>query len=178
MAKELTVSMVYGQALLEASEALETTDLVTAEARELIQLLDREPELFRLICTPVISGARRKQAVKEIFDGRMRPELVNLLYVMIDKDRAGILRDVLRYYQGLVRAERGVVLGTVVSAKPLSEEQKANFERETGKLIKKKVRLDNQVEPRVLGGVRIMVEGKVLDTTVETRLRELTEQLA
>lgn len=178
MAKELTVSMVYGQALLEASQALGTTELVNAEAGELADLLDREPELFRLICTPVISGARRKQAVKEIFDGRLRPELVNLLYVMIDKDRAGILRGVLRYYEGLVREEQGMVLGTVVSARPLSEEQKANFEQETGKLIGKKVRLENQVEPRVLGGVRIMVEGKVLDTTVETRLKELTEQLA
>lgn len=60
---------------------------------------------------------------------------------------------------------------------PLSEERIVKFEEETTRLISEKVKLENEVDPYLIGGVKIMVNGKLIDASLRSRLKDLGSNL-
>ena len=72
---------------------------------------------------------------------------------------------------------RGEAYGKVYSAAPLSAEQIEKLEDEAGKLLHEKVKLKNKVDQSLLGGVKIMVDGKIIDATLRAKLEDLRRKL-
>lgn len=90
---------------------------------------------------------------------------------LLEQNRVGeldsLMRDVLKY-----RAEHGVVEATVVSAYPITETTRS----EVLNAIKdefpgaKSYKLNQKVDPSVVGGLRIELAGEELDLTVKSKL--------
>jgi ATP synthase F1 delta subunit len=103
--------------------------------------------------------------------------MINFLLVLIDKGRVGHLRRIVREYELLLHESLGFSKGVIYSVVPLSEAQLASFEEKTGNLIGKKVKLDNRIDQNLIGGVRIFVEGRLIDASVKKRLSDLKETM-
>lgn len=174
---ELTVDLTYGKALFDAATDVNKEDIILDEAQGLLEVFKNEPEFYEFISTPVISAAEKKEAVSKIFSGRICDELLNLLFILIDKRRTKHFSAIIRRYKQLIDQSHGFSIGTLFSVKPLSKEQLTTFEEKTGRLIQKKVKLENKTDSTILGGVRIFIEGKVIDATIRKRLNDLSESL-
>lgn len=174
---ELTVDMTYGKALFLAAADVNKTELILEEAREILEIFQQNPDFDEFVRTPVISAAEKKQVIRNVFSGKICDELLNLMFILIDKRRAGEFKNIIRQYKKLLDESQGFSIGTIFSAVPLSGEQLAVFEEKTGRLIQKKVKLENKINSSILGGVRIFIEGKVIDATVRKRLNDLRESL-
>ena len=59
----------------------------------------------------------------------------------------------------------------------LSEEQKAALITKLEKLCQKKIILSEKIDPEVLGGLKVEVDGKTLDGTVSGRLKEIRKNV-
>jgi len=67
-------------------------------------------------------------------------------------------------------AARGIVTAHVVTARPLAKE----LEQAITKMIDaREIHLDAEVDPSVIGGVRIEMPGKLLDATIKRKLLAL-----
>lgn len=67
-------------------------------------------------------------------------------------------------------AARGIVIAHVVTARPLAQE----LEKAIKNLIDaREIHLDAEVDPSVIGGVRIETPGKLLDATIKRKLLAL-----
>lgn len=174
---ELTVDLTYGKALFEAASDMNKTDVILEEAQELLGVFKNEPDFYEFISTPIISAAEKKKAITKIFSGRICDELLNLLYILVDKRRTKQFGSIIRRYKQLIDESHGFSIGTIFSVKPLSKEQMTTFEEKTGKLINKKVALENKTDSTIIGGVRIFIEGKVIDASIRKRLNDLSESL-
>ena len=174
---ELTVDFTYGQALFEAARELDKVDLILEEGEAMANLFQEEPELMEFVATPTVAPVKKKAAIGKIFDGRVSPELVNLLYVLVDKGRGRHFGRIIRRYKALLDESKGFALGTIYSVNPLTPEQLQKFEASTGKLIKKQVHLENKIDPALIGGVKVLIEGKIIDASVKTRLVHLGESI-
>lgn len=174
---ELTVDITYGKALFEAAGEVGKTDIIMREAEELSEILKGEKELFDFLCIPTISASEKKDVIKKIFEGSIETELLNLLYVLIDKGRCSHFERIIRQYRKNMNESHGFTTGVIYSVLPLSAEQLVSFEEKTGKLLNKKVKLENRTDRNIIGGVRIFVEGKVIDATVKKRLSDLKDKL-
>ena len=174
---ELTVDMTYGKALFEAATDVNKTDLILEEAMELLDVFKNNPEFYEFIKTPVISAAEKKQSISKIFSGKICDELIHLLWILIDKRRTREFENIIKRYKHLIDQSQGFSIGTIFSVNPLSKEQLETFEEKTGNLIRKKVKLENKKDSSIIGGVRIFIEGKVIDATIKKRLNDLGESL-
>lgn len=174
---ELTVDITYGKALFEAASDVNKTEILLQEALEVLDILKLEPEFFEFLKTPVISAAEKKQAITKIFSGKISDELVHLLWILIDKGRTKEFGSIVRRFQQMIHESQGFSTGTIFSVQPLSAEQLSVFEEKTSKLMQKKVKLENRTDSSIIGGVRIFIEGKVIDATVRKRLNDLGESL-
>jgi ATP synthase F1 delta subunit len=175
--ENLTVNDVYGEALYEAVSDLDRTDEFVDAVRVMRDVFNEHPDFFLLLRTPSIAADERKQLAAKVFDGRVPPELINFIYVLVDKRRVGQFAGITSAFEKKADAKEGVSRGRIESAAELSAEQLARFERETGRLLRRNVKLEPVVDARLIGGVRIYVDGKFIDASIRRKLDDLKETI-
>ncbi|HHU18488.1 MAG TPA: ATP synthase F1 subunit delta [Clostridiales bacterium] len=170
---ELTVENTYGKALFEAATERNKVDIILTELKELSAIFEKNPNFFELFRTPIISAAEKREVAEQAFGGRVSPETLNFLLVLIDKKRMSSFYRIVRAYQKLIDEELGISQGTVFSVEPLTDIQLRSFEEKTSKLLQKNVKLVNKIDTFLLGGVKIFIEGKVIDASIRKQLQNL-----
>jgi F-type H+-transporting ATPase subunit delta len=109
----------------------------------------------------LLSGARQETVIKEV--------AAYLIENRRTKEADLIVDDITRYL-----ADHGVVVAEATSAFGLAEATKqairSLIERETGA---KNVELKESVDKSVLGGVKLALPGRELDTTIARKLSQL-----
>jgi len=170
---ELTVEITYGKALFEAAKDVDKVDQILEELKAISGIFNQEPDFYEFFITPVISGPEKKKVIENIFAGRISGEMYNFLLVLIDKRRTASYSRIVREYQKLVDGKHGLSVGTIISVESLTDDQLNSFEEKTGNLLKKNVKLANKVDPSILGGVKIFIEGKVIDASIRKQLQDL-----
>ena len=174
---ELTVDMTYGTALYEAASELAKTEQIAGEADEVLAVLEAEPDLRAFVDYPAISAEEKKKVLKNVFGGQIADELMNFMFVLIDKRRMGQFERIIKVYKDLMNHEEGVAYGEVYSAAPLDQERLKEIEDQTSKLLQENVRLTNEVDPGLIAGIKVLVEGKIIDASYRKRFDELASQM-
>ena len=174
---ELTIDMTYGTALYEAARDTGKTEIIMEEASEVLGILLQEPDLYDFINYPAITAAEKKHAIENIFGGKICDELLNFMCILIDKSRTMHFERIVKVYKKLLDKEEGISYGTVYSVIPLTDEHIKELEDETSRLLKANVRLTNEIDPRLIGGIRILVEGKLIDASVRKKFDDLESRI-
>lgn len=170
---ELTVEITYGKALFQAAKDVNKVDLILEEMKAISAIFQQEPDFCEFFNTPVLSGPEKKKVIKQVFAGRISDETYNFLLILIDKRRTASFNRIIKEYQTLVDQALGISLGTILSVEPLTDIQLNSFEEKTSSLLKKNVKLTNKIEPSILGGVKLFIEGKVIDASIRKQLQDL-----
>ena len=174
---ELAVDLTYGTALVEAARDVGKEEQILEEAQAVVQLIEDEPDLHQFINYPGVSADEKKEVLKNIFEGRICEELLNFLYILVDKRRTMNFGRIIKVYKSLVEKEEGVSYGTVYSVVKLSDERIAELEEQTSKLLQMKVKLENEIDPSLLAGFKVLVEGKIIDASYRKKFDELASQM-
>jgi F-type H+-transporting ATPase subunit delta len=170
MATPATVTGVYAAALLAVARDQGVRPAVVEACRELAPTL--AAGALAALDDPRLGKAKAKTAVAGVLAGVLagRPKpLIDLLQMLIDRNRlpeaGGILADAVRQAE----AEDGVVEVCVTSALPLSETNAQRITAATGA----NARLVTTVDPALVGGVTIRVGDRLVDASVRRHLREM-----
>lgn len=107
---------------------------------------------------------------------KIDPDVIAGFYVLLDG----------RIYDNTIRSElnsmkksiyKGTVVARVVSAKPLKKDQIQDIADLLSKKISTEVEIRTVVDPELLGGFYIVVDGHFYDGTVRTRLKDMKKSL-
>ncbi|MDD2189273.1 MAG: ATP synthase F1 subunit delta [Eubacteriales bacterium] len=170
---ELTVEITYGKALFEAARDRNKVDVILEELNDISEIFNKNPDFKEFFCSPVISEHEKSKVIEQVFGGSINQETINFLLVLIDKRRMTSFQRIVKEYQKLINQENGISLGTVFSVEPLTDIQLSSFEEKTAKLLHKKVKLVNKTDAYLLGGIKIFIEGKVIDASIRKQLQNL-----
>lgn len=174
---ELEVAMTYAQALYDAAKDLNHVEEVQEEIIALDKIFKQEEGFRSIMRNPAVSRTQKKATVRNIFEGRVHEEVVNFLCILIDKNRYYDFHGIVREYRRLWDEEQGIGFGMIYSAVPLTEDQLRRFEEQAGKLLRKKIELHNRVDESLIGGVRLFVDGKMIDASISKKLERMAEQI-
>lgn len=174
---ELTVERTYGEALWEVAKEIGKEDLILEEGFGILEILKKEPELQSFINYPGLSAVEKKEVLKNIFEGRICPELLNFLYILVDKRRTVNYEGIIKAYRHFVEREDGKVYGTVYSVEELSEERLAQIEEKTSELLQTGVKLTNKIDRGLIAGVKVLVEGKIIDISYKKKFEDMASSL-
>lgn len=174
---ELTIDRTYGTALFEAAADLGQKEEILEEIIGLLDILENEPDFKAFINYPSIAAKDKKEVIDKVFEGKISETLLNFLYVLVDKGRTVHLEGILKMYKKLINEEAGFTNGTVYSVVPLGEEKVTELEEEVSKLLRTKVRLTNELDPKLIGGIKILAEGKLIDLSIRKKFDDLESQM-
>lgn len=174
---ELTIDLTYGTALFDAAGDVGKKEEIMEDAEQVLKIMDENPDLYAFINYPAISAAEKKKAIGKIFEGNVCEEFLNFLYVLIDKGRTMHLEKIVKVYKGLIQKEEGYSYGTVYSVEPLKEEKIKELEKDVSDLLKMNIRLTNETDPKLIGGIKILVEGRMIDASIRKKFDDLESQI-
>ena len=104
---------------------------------------------------------------------------MNLLKLLADRQRIGILNSVLERFLELYREQRNIALATVTSATPLNDDQQGEILKTVQSVAgTDNLELDLKVDPDLIGGFVINVGSKVIDASLAGQVRRLGLSLA
>ena len=173
----LTVDNTYGHALYEAASERGIVEQIIEEFNAVSRVFKENPQLKRLFLLPIVSAPGKREVARNVFEGVISPEMLNFIYVLIDKRRIGAFDEIRRHYERLVSEAEGLIKGVIYSVVPLNEERVKAFEKKTGEALGKNVFLENRIDESFVGGVKIYVDGKLIDASVKTRLEAMKQRM-
>jgi F-type H+-transporting ATPase subunit delta len=171
------IAEVYARALFEAAKEDGVLDRVHDELGQFADALDSDRNLQIFLFSPYFSSEEKKDGVRKIVtDADER--LLNFLELLAERHRMPVLFRIRRTFDGLWADENKLLPVTVTSATELDaglvDSIGKRIEEQTGR----RVELSSNVDPDVLGGLRVQVGNMVLDATVRNRLEQLRKQVA
>mgnify|MGYP005876373055 CR=1 FL=1 len=157
---------MYGGSLydLAAEEGLETR--ILGELDEVQQLLKQNPDYLRLLSTPSIPKKERCGLLDEALRGQVHLYVLNFLKILCEKGTLRELSGCARAYRIRYNQAHGILEATAISAVPLTEQQRTALHAKLESLTGKTIDLKTKVDAKVLGGIRLDIEGTELDGTV------------
>ena len=172
------VAKVYAKALIGAAEGAGHTDALVAELGSLISdVLDKNPELERILASNFIAHEEKVGILDRVFGKQASPMLLAFLKVLSNHGRLDCLRAVKAEVQKLHEALRGQVEVTVHSATALDQAATKNLADSLRKLLGKEPKLKMSTDPKLLGGLVVRVGDTVYDGSVATQLSQLRTRL-
>ena len=170
-----TTSKEYAEALFElaAGEHLleETSDgLVTV-----ISALKQTPAYRSLLASAAIGKAERLKALDDAFAGKVPNVLMGVLRMMISRGHISAVENMAREYEELSRQYRGESVARVLSAVPLKEAEAVAIRQELEKRFGKAITIQCEVDPSLIGGVRVEAEGRVIDGSIRNKLEQIKD---
>jgi F-type H+-transporting ATPase subunit delta len=101
----------------------------------------------------------------------------NLARILIGKGKFSLLTEIYDEYLLMLDNIRGVEKAEVVSAIQLDEKDLIKLAEQLGKISGKKVTLTLRVDPQIIGGIILRIEGKILDGSTRSQLAALRNHL-
>ena len=161
-------SKEYAEALFELALQDGNAEEV-ASALELVEkTLAENPSYQALLRSPAIPREERMNSLDKAF-GEHVPLTV------LARGHAALLDDMIRAWRDLAREHRGESVAEVTSAVALTEEEKAALKQKLEKLFSRHMVLNCAVDPSLIGGIRVVTEGRVIDGSLQNKLQQIKE---
>jgi F-type H+-transporting ATPase subunit delta len=172
VAKRYAVAL-FGAAKTEGVVQELLGDLESLEAMVVVH----DPRLVKFLESPQELDEDKVNLVHRLFDGRTTPLFVRLILLLLRKKRILHLLDTIKAYRRLVEESQGVTEAIVTTAVKLPEDLEARLQAELARLFAKKVVVRKRIDPAIIGGMYVMIEGKIIDRSLRSEIAKLRDDL-
>ncbi|HEY0305436.1 MAG TPA: ATP synthase F1 subunit delta [Longimicrobiales bacterium] len=176
MRESSIVARSYAASVFELAENHGLREEFTASFNALSGVLG-DTGVRNFLQSPKLDAKTKKTVLRAALGERVHPTFLNFLLVVIDKRRQGLLADIAREYHALVEdAEGRMHVGVTVAHEPsaeLHQEIRNRLSTIFGRTVVPHVHVDG----KILGGIIVRHEDKVIDGSLRRRLIALRRRL-
>ncbi|MGQ9805570.1 MAG: F0F1 ATP synthase subunit delta [Chlorobiales bacterium] len=167
----------YAAALYDIAKAQNKVADFSKDCDLIASTIKASKELLNAIKSPVINQEKKLTLLKAVFSGKVSKQLEDALVLMVRKGRAPIIPDVMKEFQAILDEQSGIVVSLVESAIPLTESEKQIIAQKLEAISGKKIRIENKINPTLIGGFTARIGDTVIDGSVKHKLERLKEEL-
>jgi F-type H+-transporting ATPase subunit delta len=151
---------------------------VSERRKDLVRAVETlaHPEVADALANPRLSLSDRTRLALDLLDGVGEPAR-NLVRLLIERHRTGVLSELLEEYDALADRDSGVVRAEVVTAIPVDADLEKRIGRVLGEKLGAEVQTEVRQDPDIIGGLIIRIGDRVIDNSVRTHLEQLRAAL-
>lgn len=127
---------------------------------------------------PRLDDSQRTSVFLGLVQPPVEKTMANFVELLVSNDRLMLLPQVAEQFQALKDAAEGVAQANITSAFPMSDEQVAQLLQLLEPKFGLKLKSHVEIDPALIGGVRVQVGDQVLDTSVQAQLVRMRDTLA
>ncbi len=152
-------------------------DQLQAELFAIEQTASSDPEL-ELALSSNRDAAAKQTLVSKLFQGKVSEAALALALQAVESGAFKRFAQVVGQYGVWVAEYAGEFVARVRVARELSADQQQRLEAALSSVYGKKLQLNVEVDPEVVGGIHVAVAGEVIDATVVTKISNARLQLS
>ena len=160
-------------ALFRAAAEHGELDAVQSDLDALVPVT-AEPAIRRFLSHPLVPLAGKLQVLATIVQSDV---VRRLLGSLVSARETGLLPGILRSFTLMHRRAAGRLDAIVEVPRPLTPEEETALRAAVDRYTGMRTTLAVRVNPELIGGVRVQIDGRVLDNSLQTRLAGLRERL-
>jgi len=173
-----SISRNYARAIFELATAAGTRDAVELDLQAAREALHDDREVRMFLGSRLAGRVAKKSLVDAGFAGRIDPQSLTLLHLLVDRGRTGLIGEIAEEFQRLCWLARGVRKVKLSSAFPLDDEETERIRRSLEKQFTAHVELTTEVTPELIGGVVVESEGQEIELSIASALHSLQAGMA
>ncbi|MBW8700796.1 ATP synthase subunit delta [Streptomyces sp. MBT84] len=163
---------------LTAAEKADALDDVEDELFRFSRIVSSDTGLRAALTDRAASVSAKSELLRRLIGGRANVTTERLVTRLVTAPRGRSLEAGLESLSKLAAARRDRMVAVVTSAAPLSDTQKQRLGAALAKLYGRQMHLNLDVEPEVLGGIRVQVGDEVINGSIEDRLEDARRRMA
>lgn len=168
----------YADALYGLTLEAQRQDVLDALS-QVVSDLQEDEEFSKLLSSRFMTLEEKRGVLEKVYGKAFAkiPHVLSFLKVVSDHHRFLEMPGIYVAFRSLVYESMGVKEGLAYSAERLSKPQLASLEESIGQALGSKVSLTNVIDHRLLGGVKVSIDGKVFDGTLAGKLKRMHNKL-
>lgn len=168
---------VYGGSLYDLAAEENLTEPIMKELLEIRQIFRDNQDYLKLLSEPSIKREERIGLIEKAFGTACERYLVSFIKLLCDRNMLGEFEGCCESYKKRFNADHNIAEAVVTSAVSLSSTQLDSLSKKLESISGKTVVLTEKLDPKVLAGIKVELEGKQLDGTLSGRLDRMQKKL-
>lgn len=177
---DLTAAVEYlgVTTLLSDAERQNQLDQVEDELFRLSRTIEHTPDLQRALNNGRASSDLKVTLLNQLLSGKSSAQTAALAEHAVRAPRGRRVERALEEFTKIAAERRGRKTAVVTSAVPLSETQRSKLENILELKYGRKISVTNDVNPELVGGLKITIGDDVIDASTLTQLESARRKLA
>lgn len=170
------IALRYAKALFELGVEEGNARVLYKDLETLTEAYRQSDELRTIVSAPSLRVEQRKEVLRAVAQSLKLGVLVtNFAQLLVDKGRLSALEGIFTSFQRLLDEKEGIVRAQVTSAQKLAPAQLGRVKQVLARLTGKKVELETDTDPDLIGGMVARIGDKVYDGSLRNQLRRLRD---
>jgi F-type H+-transporting ATPase subunit delta len=176
LAQRSTSALRYAEAVFQVARDHGSYDTWLRELGEVEQLLT-DPLAVQVLLSPVVPHERKSAILDQALSGHSQ-QTRNFIGLLVRRERLELIPQINAALRELIDAARGVEVARVTTAAPLTDDERRLVTARLAARTGKQIRIEEQVDPAIMGGVVAQIGDEIIDGSVRGRLESLRRVLA
>ena len=166
----------YAKALLELAIEQGNLEKVAADMAYMHKVCSEEKEFVILLNSPIIKSDKKISIFNSLFGDFDR--LSTMFIDLIAKNRREyMLGDIAASFDAQLKAHKGIVPVTLISAKALNAKTKDMIMEKISASVKGKLEVNEEIDESLIGGFIVRMDDKQIDASIATQFKNLKQRL-
>ena len=172
--QSLMVATRYATAAFELAKEKSELTSVELDTDKIGSLLIEVTDFVTFLNSPLTNRRQQMSAIAEFSKALNLSKIMkSLLGLMASKRRLPVVSFLIEELKRLIAEEKSEVTAEITSAHKLTDKQKNKLEEILSSSTGKKIKLNSTIDERILGGLIVKVESRMLDTSIKAKLDSL-----
>lgn len=153
------------------------SEKIASDLTAISQAIGDRGKIHEFFASPVVSRPDKERLLTLAFGQHVSPIALHTLLLLVRKRRETLLGALVAEYLALQRAARGAETLVLTSARPLDRSEYATLVGNLERVYGKKFEVTERIDPKLIGGVRIVMGDRRIDASIAGRLDSLAREL-
>lgn len=167
----------YAKSLLDLAVEKNQLEPVYEDMVLMNSLIKASPEFERVLKSPVIKGDKKEKIISALTKDKMGAISTSFTRLLVKKGREFYLPEIITAFIKQYKDYQGIHIVSLTTAVPLTEDVKSVIVHKISESAHlKQVELKTKVNPDIIGGFIIEVDGQLIDASILYDLNAIKKQ--
>ena len=168
--KLLPLAKRYSDAIIAVAKDRGEIDEVFTDLTTVSESLDMVTKMRDFLMHPVIPFAEKKDMIKSVFQGRIQPSTLSLMFILTEKSRLNLLETIKYCYEESMDEAKNIVKVGVVSAVEIDGDLKQSLKERLENKLHKAVKFVFDTNPDIIAGLILKIQDKTIDGSMAAKI--------
>lgn len=170
------INLRYATALFENAQEKGMVEETYNDVRLVSGVCEENRELKLLLKSPVIFGDKKLKILNLIFKEKIGIVTWTFIAILVKKRREEYLTGISNAFIDIYRESKGIKVARVTSAVAMDDSIRTELTNLLKQQTKSEILLEEKVDPEILGGLIVKIEGFKFDDSIRKKILDLKQE--